>query len=122
MGVQILMNEDGLRVWEFFAGIGGMRLGLPKEKEYSSIKAVEVSRVVNEAYQHNFPTDVVYSKLVEHFSRRELDGTGDVWLLSPPCQPYTKTKNAKQQHQEDLRSNGFHHLTTVLGSLENPPR
>ena len=115
--------QDGIRVFEFFSGIGGMRLGLPEEVHIPYHMAFEVSPVVNEAYRHNFGQDCnLREKLVEHSSESFLDGSSDLWMLSPPCQPYTKTINAKQKQSTDLRAKGFHYLIKMLGIIKEPPK
>lgn len=103
-----------MKVFEFFSGIGGMRLALP-DVPIESHLAFEVSPVVNEAYRHNFGKDCnLREKLVEHASKEFLDGKSDLWLLSPPCQPYTNTINSKQKQSQDKRAKGFHYLVTVI--------
>ena len=44
----------------------------------------------------------------------------DVWLLSPPCQPYTKGGNLLDD--KDERSKPFLHLIKLLKMLKNPPK
>lgn len=110
-----------MRVFEFFSGIGGMRLALPSEVQVEKHVAYEVSPVVNQAYRHNFPDDRVVEKLVEHVKETDLDGQSDLWLLSPPCQPYTATIHAKQKQSADRRAQGFHYLIQVHLIHTNPP-
>lgn len=44
----------------------------------------------------------------------------DLWTMSPPCQPFTRTGN--QQHSDDPRSRSFLFLTGLLAKMECPPR
>jgi tRNA (cytosine38-C5)-methyltransferase len=106
------MDLSSVRVIEFFSGIGGMRLALPDAPFHSHV-AWEVSPRVNPTYRHNFPGSPLVEKLVEHAKGADLDGQSDLWLLSPPCQPYTATINAKNLQGADKRASGFHYLIEV---------
>ena len=43
----------------------------------------------------------------------------DVWLMSPPCQPFTR--RGLQLHGADRRSASFVHLLDILPSLKVKP-
>ncbi|KAF8947425.1 tRNA (cytosine-5-)-methyltransferase, partial [Entomortierella lignicola] len=43
----------------------------------------------------------------------------DVWLMSPPCQPYTRTGN--QEGSKDNRAKSFLYLMDILPKMTNPP-
>lgn len=107
------MAQGGVRVFEFFSGIGGMRLAIPEDVQVESHIAFEVSPAVNVAYRYNFEDCNLREKLVEHSNIDLLDGNSDLWLLSPPCQPYTNTINSKQKQSKDNRAKGFHYLSEV---------
>jgi hypothetical protein len=92
----------GLTVYEFFSGIGGMRLSLPSHVHGIPIKhfvAYDCSRIPNQVYEHNFHTlkvlpqsyavesSVLRTMLVEGLQVKDVDGKSDVWTMSPPCQP-----------------------------------
>lgn len=44
----------------------------------------------------------------------------DVWTMSPPCQPYTRT--GLRQGSQDARSQSFLYLLSVLKALNNRPK
>ena len=44
----------------------------------------------------------------------------DVWLMSPPCQPFTLKGNRKGE--DDARTASFLHLLKALREMEAPPR
>ena len=50
-----------------------------------------------------------------------LDGV-DLWTMSPPCQPFTKTHGAHQRDVNDKRCAGFLFLISILPKLKQPPR
>eukprot|EP01062_Namystynia_karyoxenos_P069665 TRINITY_DN65131_c0_g1_i1.p1 TRINITY_DN65131_c0_g1~~TRINITY_DN65131_c0_g1_i1.p1 ORF type:complete len:431 (+),score=121.25 TRINITY_DN65131_c0_g1_i1:103-1293(+) len=110
-----------IRVREFFSGIGGMRLGLPEGLPVSSVIALDTSPVANTAYRHNFG-EAPQQRLVEHVKPSEVDGAADLWLMSPPCQPFTVTAHSKQLDAGDLRCNGLKAMIDLLRALSNPPR
>jgi tRNA (cytosine38-C5)-methyltransferase len=114
-------TSTGLRVIEFFSGIGGMRLAIPVP--ISEITAVEISLHANACYKHNFCGDEKgpRTKLIEQLSTKFLDGRADLWTMSPPCQPFSTTKGALRKDIEDSRCKGFLHLIDMLGTLQNPP-
>jgi len=120
--------DRDLRVLEFFAGIGGMRLALPPHvlARVKTITAFEISLVAAEAYRLNFPegaslqADVAQHaassstadhspadhggiggrlrvKLIEQLSLRDVEDQSDIWVMSPPCQPFTRTLHSRQQ-------------------------
>ena len=43
----------------------------------------------------------------------------DIWLMSPPCQPFTR--RGLQLHAADRRSASFTHLLELLPSLKVSP-
>lgn len=123
----------GLKVYEFFSGIGGMHLSLPAEVRdlpITSITAFDCSDVANEVYRHNFLRSkrrvacALREVAIEGVKQHELDGdsAADIWTMSPPCQPYTKTRGARQLGAKDNRNRGFFHLMDLLLRLALKPR
>jgi site-specific DNA-cytosine methylase len=125
-------------VFEFFSGIGGMRLGLPDQidgKPVTKITAFDCSTIANNVYEFNFhhrrdplrhPANIQDSKLqtmlVQHLSVQAADNAADIWTMSPPCQPFTQTRRARQLDEKDNRSQGLYHLMTLLLQMRNMPR
>ena len=110
------------RLYEFFSGIGGMRLGVQERLELTSVTAIECAPACNAVHKINFPGDTIRVKMVQQLSPASIDGKADVWTLSPPCQPYTTTANARQRDDEDPRAEGFLALCDILSQLSEPPR
>lgn len=112
-----------LRMVEFFSGIGGMRSAVEgivgKDVHLSSCMAFEISQTANEVYRHNFPDTAkgfgVRTKLVEQLRVTDLPKDTNLWTMSPPCQPFTRTRLAKQRDLDDKRTAGF---VAVLNLLE----
>src|SRR5260370_38814731 len=99
-----------IRCAEFFSGIGGMHYGTQgiTGEEIEIVAAFDINQIANTVYTHNFelkPITVNIEHLnIEYFERLKVDA----WLLSPPCQPYTRGGNLKDD--EDNRSAGLLHL------------
>ena len=171
------MENGGIRMIEFFSGIGGFRLGveaaidelvcdsgigesvLPQKRRadgtfaesgasslhLASCHAYEISLFANGVYERNFKDNKeddaqsenaekgkrskhknkkfgVHTKLVEQLKVEQLDGKADLWTMSPPCQPFTRTRLARQRDTADKRTAGFLALTKLLVSLKSPPK
>jgi hypothetical protein len=124
--------EEGISVFEFFSGIGGMRLSLPRQIKGVPVKeitAFDINRVANQFYEYNFHSsssplnhiekkrDQLKTAVVESLRLEEVDGKSDLWTMSPPCQPFTTTRGAARKDHLDNRSKGFYHLLNLLLSI-----
>eukprot|EP01031_Cornospumella_fuschlensis_P026262 gene26262-31727_t len=128
--------EQGWSVFEFFSGIGGVRLALPDAIDsvpIRHIRAFDCSAVPNMVYEHNFHgspeqrLDSVRDSslrniLVQGLKVRDVDGQADIWTMSPPCQPYTTTRGALRRDHLDNRSRGLMHLISLLLQMQQLPR
>ncbi|CAK9089044.1 [NU+] prion formation protein 1, partial [Durusdinium trenchii] len=117
-------GRSELRVLELFAGLGGMRCALAQAKlpvEVKIVAAIDVSELCEKAYCHNFGHAEWKKKTIECLKLQEVDAlAADLWLMSPPCQPFTRA--GKRKDHEDDRSRGLLHLISLLPLMENPPR
>ena len=114
--------DGGLHVIELFAGLGGLRLSLPEWLPVRRFTACEINPHAIATYNYNFHThgsttttkveSQLHCHLVEQLPLHAL--IGDVWCLSPPCQPYTCTTGSMQLDDEDTRSGPLKHLIDVL--------
>jgi tRNA (cytosine38-C5)-methyltransferase len=96
------LNE--LRVIELYSGIGGMRFALRSalgiNEDNQVMQAFDVNLIANQTYIHNFRSHSTKPKRdatspsslsIEYITSSELDKyTANIWMMSPPCQPYTK--------------------------------
>lgn len=112
--------EQKLQVLELFAGIGGWRLALDSAACGASISAYDSGPHCSEVYAQNFGESCC-RRNIEQLGLKELDGF-DLWLMSPPCQPFSTTREAKQRDLQDKRCAALEHLTKMLPKLERPPR
>lgn len=84
------------------------------------IGAFDNNPVANKVYTHNFGFCPASNNL-EHIPTIVFEKyKADCWLLSPPCQPYTR--GGKLLDDQDARAAGLLHLIDVLGEMEQPPR
>jgi len=108
------------RVLELFSGIGGWRLSIPENCSVDETVAYDSGEHCNAIYERNFPHTAVRRRNIEQLTTQELDGF-DIWLMSPPCQPFTATKDAMRRDADDKRCKALMHLSTMLPQLERKP-
>ena len=111
-----------LRVMEFYAGVGGFHWALKKAGvEAEIVASVDINTNTNSVYAHNFPTTPHLNRNICGMTAKELDGyRPDVFVLSPPCQPFTR--QGLRRDNQDTRTDSFFHLMTLLGEMKAPPR
>jgi len=83
------------------------------------IRAFDINTVANAVYQENFGIKPLTTN-VEHLPLQYYEKmAADVWLMSPPCQPFTR--GGLKQDAKDARSTGFLYILSVLEEMGNPP-
>eukprot|EP00914_Ancora_sagittata_P008433 GHVO01016472.1.p1 GENE.GHVO01016472.1~~GHVO01016472.1.p1 ORF type:complete len:385 (+),score=73.51 GHVO01016472.1:423-1577(+) len=124
-----MQETINFRVIEFYSGIGGLFYGLVeglkncmgKNAAVDFIQCHDVNKNACAVHCLNFPEVPCITKSLDDVTIEELDGASDIWLLSPPCQPYLK--HGKHLDEKDPRSSSFIHLIRkVLPGLQHPPR
>lgn len=112
-----------LRVLELFAGIGGWRVALrsalPADVELD-VSAFDSGPHCSEVYERNFG-EPCSRRNIEQLGVAALDGF-DLWAMSPPCQPFSTTQNAKQRDMGDKRCAALEHLCRTFPRLSKPPK
>jgi tRNA (cytosine38-C5)-methyltransferase len=102
-----------IRLVEFFSGLGGMRWAIERAGfEVDECLALDISMQANAVYAHNFK-DVPKVKLVEQLTSTDISAA-DLWTMSPPCQPFTNSRFAKQRDVDDPRCAGFLSILKLL--------
>eukprot|EP00930_Biecheleria_cincta_P056869 TRINITY_DN42898_c0_g1_i1.p1 TRINITY_DN42898_c0_g1~~TRINITY_DN42898_c0_g1_i1.p1 ORF type:complete len:560 (+),score=61.17 TRINITY_DN42898_c0_g1_i1:37-1680(+) len=112
-----------LKVCELFAGIGGWRVALETalpQGVTTEFSAYDSGPHCSEVYARNFG-EQCSRRNIEQLSCNDLDGF-DIWVMSPPCQPFSTTREAKQRDIKDKRCAALEHLCGILPRLPNPPR
>ena len=110
-----------LRVIEFYAGVGGFHFSLLKSKVKAIVIAsVDINTNTNAVYKHNFPHTLHLNRNICGMTAKELDNLRpDVFVLSPPCQPFTR--QGQRRDNLDRRTDSFFHLMELLAEMECPP-
>lgn len=85
------VGGEPLKVLEFYSGIGGMRYSMMKAGVNAKVvEAFEINDIANDVYQHNFGHRPCQGN-IQSLTAADLDKyQAHAWLLSPPCQPYTR--------------------------------
>ncbi|KAK3822657.1 MAG: TRNA aspartic acid methyltransferase 1 [Benniella sp.] len=109
------------RVLEFYSGIGGMHYAFNGSGHQGEIlKAFDINTTANEVYAHNHGKKQLAQRNIEAVPMEFYDKQqADVWLMSPPCQPYTRTGN--QEGSKDTRAKSFLYLMDILPKMTHPP-
>ncbi|KAF8927188.1 tRNA (cytosine-5-)-methyltransferase [Haplosporangium gracile] len=116
-----MAEEHQFRVLEFYSGIGGMHYAFDRSGHKGEIlKAFDINTTANEVYAHNHGKKQLAQRNIEAVPMEFYDKQqADVWLMSPPCQPYTRTGN--QEGSKDTRAKSFLYLMDILPKMEHPP-
>ena len=124
-GRVLAQTPDGVRrVAEFYSGVGGWHSALSTLGEAAGkaqvVCAWDVNENANAVYAHNYQGTHVFSSDLLRATAAVLDHVAaDVWVMSPPCQPYTRQGN--RQGSEDARAQSFLSILTLLPSMHRAP-
>ena len=112
-------------VLEFFSGVGGLHYALDRisqESPHHVLMAYDVDEAALATYHLNHPntpTSTADIRSVCEETIRTLLGGGaprHMWLLSPPCQPYTR--QGPQRGTHDGRANALEKLISLLCEMD----
>ncbi|GLI59124.1 hypothetical protein VaNZ11_000912 [Volvox africanus] len=87
------------------------------------VTAVDINTLANRVYAAEFGFQPRTLDL-QRVTAAQLDEIeADIWLLTPPCQPYTTTSNARRRDTADPRAASLLHLLSdaVLPAMQRPP-
>ncbi|KAJ1813482.1 hypothetical protein LPJ75_003170 [Coemansia sp. RSA 2598] len=105
---------------EFFSGIGGLHYGLQESGIDATVAmSFDMNENANSVYEYNFGIRP-NNKAIDYLEAQDIDRyKASCWLLSPPCQPYTR--GGKYLDNEDPRARGLIHLLELMPKLEHIP-
>uniref|UniRef100_A0A804QTW7 tRNA aspartic acid methyltransferase 1 n=1 Tax=Zea mays TaxID=4577 RepID=A0A804QTW7_MAIZE len=109
------------RVLEFYSGIGGLRYSLMASGVRAEVvEAFDINDVANDVYEHNFGHRPCQGN-IQTLTASDLDKyKAHAWLLSPPCQPYTR--QGLQKHSADARAFSFIKILNLMQDMSYPPQ
>ena len=114
--------DSPLRVVEFYAGVGGFHWALKKAGVNAEVVAsIDINTNTNAVYAHNFPSTPHLNRNICGMTAKEMDSFNpDVFVLSPPCQPFTR--QGLRRDNQDRRTDSFFHLMSLLSEMQTPPK
>ncbi|KAK9834710.1 hypothetical protein WJX74_008385 [Apatococcus lobatus] len=109
-----------MRAIEFYSGIGGMHYGLRlAQAEVEIAAAFDIDDVANDVYESNFGLRP-HECNIQAIPRSRLEKlAADLWMMAPPCQPYTR-RGLKKGHG-DARAGSFLSLLAHLQHMRHLP-
>ena len=115
------MRDTQLRAVEFYCGVGGLHWALKRARPQGAtvVASYDVNPLAADTYALNFGTRPSGTD-IRALKPAQLDAhEADLWLLSPPCQPYTR--QGLQLGKEDGRAGSLTVLLSVLCQMTRPP-
>ncbi|XP_012271848.1 tRNA (cytosine(38)-C(5))-methyltransferase isoform X1 [Orussus abietinus] len=108
-----------MRVLELYSGIGGMHYAFQESGAKGTIVAsVDINPVSNEVYRFNFPHTLNLNRNIQSFDVKEIESMNiDCFLMSPPCQPFTRVGLKKDI--SDNRSSSFQHVLKLIPEIKS---
>ena len=115
------MECPKLRVLEFYSGIGGMHYALMNSGvEAEVVGAFDINTTANHVYRANFPNTPLCQRNINGLTLDYIEQRkADVFLMSPPCQPFTR--QGHRADNKDNRTSSFIHLVDILSTLSHKP-
>jgi tRNA (cytosine38-C5)-methyltransferase len=124
-----------LTALEFYSGIGGwsaaasLTTALPFQWASSTVTlsievkaAFDINPIANDVYLLNHALKPNHRSL-EHITVKNLDAhRADLWMMSPPCQPFTRNNDTAVRDKVDPRTASFVHLQELLQQMQHQPR
>ena len=112
---------SSLRVVEFYAGAGGFHFSLQRSSIlFDIVASIDINTNTNQVYQNNFPHTPHLNRNICGLTANELDDLrADVYVLSPPCQPFTR--QGQRRDNLDTRTDSFFHLMRLLTQMKALP-
>ena len=119
-----MVNKTSYHVLEFYSGIGGWKYALSQSgASFRVVGAFDINTIANDVYTFNDTERLQPSpRNIETISVKYIESLqANMWVLSPPCQPFTRNNQTDHRDEKDPRSRSFKHLMTVLEKLKSRP-
>ena len=112
-----------VRALEFYCGVGGLHFSLRRARPDGGARVVgafDINPNACDVYEANFGVRPITNSLTAVPAARLDAFNSSLWLMSPPCQPFTR--QGAQRDAADARSASFLRLLVdVLPALANKP-
>jgi tRNA (cytosine38-C5)-methyltransferase len=111
-----------VRALEFYCGVGGLHYSLQRARPDGDARVVgafDINPNACDVYEHNFGTRPIANSLYAVPAARLDKFNSNLWLMSPPCQPFTR--QGSQRDKADARAESFLRMLDLLPSLRNKP-
>jgi tRNA (cytosine38-C5)-methyltransferase len=113
------------KIVEFFSGIGGWSCALsrlpPVLGEFKVVAAFDINTLANDVYTYNHKLRPS-GKSLERVNAATLENLqANVWVMSPPCQPFTRNNTTEERDANDTRSRAFLYLIEQLQLMKRKP-
>ena len=111
-----------VRALEFYCGVGGLHYSLQRARPDGDARVVgafDINPNACDVYEHNFGARPIANSLYAVPAARLDKFNSNLWLMSPPCQPFTR--QGSQRDKADARAESFLRLLDLLPSLRNKP-
>ncbi|KAJ3268079.1 C-5 cytosine-specific DNA methylase [Terramyces sp. JEL0728] len=111
-----------LTVLDFYSGIGGFHFALKKlGYNVNVLQAFDMNLNANQVYALNFPNVAINHLNIGFLKSKDLDDyDADLWVMSPPCQPYSR--KGLRSGSKDARADSFLVILQLLEQMEKRPR
>ena len=113
---------EPVRALEFYCGVGGLHYSLRRARPFGDARVVgafDINPNACDVYEKNFGTRPIQNSL-SAVSATKLDTfEASLWLMSPPCQPFTR--QGAQRDAEDARADSFLSLLELVPRLRRKP-
>lgn len=105
------MNDD-IKLADFFAGVGGIRLGFEKaSNRFKCVFSNEIDKYAITTYEHNFPSHKVNNTSISDLNIEDIPDF-DIFLGGFPCQPFSIA--GLQKGFKDSRGNIFFDIARII--------
>ena len=113
---------EPVRALEFYCGVGGLHYSLRRARPFGGARVVgafDINPNACDVYEKNFGTRPIQNSLSAVTATKLDTFEASLWLMSPPCQPFTR--QGAQRDADDARADSFLRLLELVPRLRRKP-